>query len=619
MNITELIVEFVQQGNVVEFPGMGTLTGSNVSAHHDAATGTYYPARRTVALTATMSGNKAIVRHIADKECVTIDIAEQMWGNFVAALDEKLKKDTAGHEFPGLGTLRQQGGKVVFEAIEGLDLDAGKKHEQPLENVATYTPKAAPDPFAAFDTPQPAAPAETPVEPEPEPAPAPEPEPEPVAAAVAATAATAAAATTSAADLNEIKKQLESMPSSTDNGKSARQAAKEAAKAEKEAAKALAEAEKAAAKEAKELEKQQQKAEKAAAKEAARAEKERAAAAKSVEKTAQQSKKESAKAVRAAEKAAAKEARAALKAAKKAEKEARKDAAAPSPRKKRPAIVWVAIIALVLFGAGVVGYRLWRNHVPETKGTNSAQHIELPPYSRFSRDLGMVAYDEAMIDDSRLKVDAFMDEYIRGYLTDRHYLNARAVVMDRIDEYANQRLHELMTDQRFAVQRLFPFDDYYYRFCYGELQQVGGYISRCRVQGELMNAERLDQFLDALISEMGLHPDGTRVGTAGAAGNGTANNAGKNAEYVENVPPAPTFKASKQGFDIIAGFCTQKSHADKMTNQLKSLGCDAYIINRSGLYYVSMGSASSQTAAEALYSHIKSWYKGDISIKNWNE
>ena len=71
MNITELIVEFIQEGNVVEFPGMGTLSSSNVSAHHDAATGTYHPARRTVAMVDSLSGNKAIVRRIADRECVT--------------------------------------------------------------------------------------------------------------------------------------------------------------------------------------------------------------------------------------------------------------------------------------------------------------------------------------------------------------------------------------------------------------------------------------------------------------------------------------------------------------------------------------------------------------------
>ena len=32
-----------------------------------------------------------------------------------------------------------------------------------------------------------------------------------------------------------------------------------------------------------------------------------------------------------------------------------------------------------------------------------------------------------------------------------------------------------------------------------------------------------------------------------------------------------------------------------------------------------MGSASTRTGAEALYNHIKSWYQGDITIKNFNE
>ena len=76
MNITDLIVEFIQQGNVVEFPGMGTLSSNNVSAHHDAATGTYHPARRTVTMAETLTGNKAIIRRIAEKECVTNEIAD---------------------------------------------------------------------------------------------------------------------------------------------------------------------------------------------------------------------------------------------------------------------------------------------------------------------------------------------------------------------------------------------------------------------------------------------------------------------------------------------------------------------------------------------------------------
>ena len=92
MNITELIVEFVKQGNLVEFPGMGTLTGTHVNAYHDTATGTYYPARRTVVMNNSLAGNKAIIRHIAEKECVTNDIAEQMWNNYIAALEDKLRR-----------------------------------------------------------------------------------------------------------------------------------------------------------------------------------------------------------------------------------------------------------------------------------------------------------------------------------------------------------------------------------------------------------------------------------------------------------------------------------------------------------------------------------------------
>ena len=37
MNITDLIVEFIKEGNVVECPGMVTLTSSTMSANHEAA------------------------------------------------------------------------------------------------------------------------------------------------------------------------------------------------------------------------------------------------------------------------------------------------------------------------------------------------------------------------------------------------------------------------------------------------------------------------------------------------------------------------------------------------------------------------------------------------------
>ena len=542
MNITDLIVEFIQQGNVVEIPGMGTLTSSNVSAYHDAATSTYYPARRTVTLTAQQAGNKAIVRCIAERECVTTDTAEQIWVNFVSALNDKLERNSDGHEFPGMGTLRRDGGRFLFEALPDLDLDAAKKHNQPLENVATYTPKDTNDPFAIFDRPAAGAPepqVETPVEPQPEePAPVEEPQPE-----------------------KPIEPEKPAEPAGSEAEKAEKEAQREAEKAAKEAAKAAEKAQKEAQREAEKAAKEAEEARKAAEREA--------------EKAAKAEKKEQ----ELRHKAAKKEARQAIKAEKRMQKAEKKKEKRPRRRLKGWVVALIILLALlILAGAGWYAYR--RYHVPETQGVNNAEHVELPPYSLLSRSLDGLHYEDYMVRDNVAKVNAFMGDYIRQYLMARHYVNAYAVVMDRVNEYANLRLSDLLSDNHYAVARLFPFDDYYRDFCYRNLQEFGGYYNRCRVQGELMNEERLDQFLDELIRELDLHPDGL-VRPVPAAQQPKAD---KEKEYVETVPPAPTFKASKQGFDIIAGFCTQKSKADKMANHLKDLGCDAYVINRSGLY-----------------------------------
>ena len=567
MNITELIVDFIRQGNVVEFPGMGTLTGSNVNAYHDASTGTYYPARRTVAMTSQLSGNKAIVRCIADRECVSVETAEQIWNNFVGALSDKLQSNAAGHEFPGIGTLRMEGGKATFFAVDGLDLDADKKHAQPLENVATYTPKNTADPFAAFDR----AP-ETEPEPAVEPDPAPEPEP------------------LNPASEPELVPEPEPVPVVD----------------EKAAAKAAKEAEKEAARKAKE--------EEAARKAAEREAEKKAAAAKREEEKRQKAEQKEQEARR---KASAAQARMVIKEEKRQQKQAEK--AAKRERReqnRRLSPVWIVLLILMglLLIAGGTYYCLTRLYIPATQGENNAEHVELPALSHFSRSLDGVQYEEYMYKDNVAKVSAFMSEYIRQYLQARQFANAYPVFMSRVGDYANLRIRDILSDNRYYPQRFFPFDDYYRNFCYGNLQEFGGYVARCRVQGELMDVDRLDQMLDDIISELGLHPDATTRTVAATAQKGKADK-----EYKPAVPPAPTFKASKQGFDIIAGFCTKKESADRMANHLKDLGCDAYVINRSGLYYVSMGSASTRTGAEALYNHIKEWYQGDITIKNFNE
>lgn len=589
MNITELIVEFVKQGNLVEFPGMGTLTGTHVNAYHDTATGTYYPARRTVVMNNSLAGNKAIIRHIAEKECVTNDIAEQMWNNYIAALEDKLRRTASGHEFPGLGTMRMKGTNVTFDALPDLDLDASKRHEQPLENVATYTPKAVEDPFAAFDkpvspTPNPEPEPEPAPAPMPEPTPAPKPEPEPKPTPVVVPPIEATPKATSNADhLSEVKRMLDEIPSSPKDAKAKRMAEKAAAKAEKEARKAAEEAEKAAARKAEMALKDKER----AAKEQAKAAKEQAKAAKEQEKQAAKAKKHELK----------------------------------DEKKKGRAWIWLLLLLLLLLlGLGAY-YYFTRMHTP--KGESCAREVELSYKDQFTEDRNLLKFEEKDIERSTILVHNFMADYVHQFLLARHYGNAFAPVMNQVDQYANSRLHELMVEG-YCVKRFFPYEDFWLKRNYTEYKEVGANYYRCKVQGELMNLDFLDGLLDDIIVGLGLHADGYGLNGYGAGAGGGRGNANANAKkndqpYVEVVPEAPTFKNSKQGFDIVAGFFTSKKSANKCANQLKALGSDAYIISKSGGYYVSMGSAPTYTAAQAMEKHIKSWYKSDVTIKNFNE
>ena len=602
MNITDLIVEFIKQGNVVEFPGMGTLSGNNVSAHHDAATGTYYPARRTVTMVESLTGNKAVIRYIAEKECVTNEIAEQMWVNYMAALKDKLQRSPSGHEFPGIGVMRYVGTKVKFDAVEGLDLDADKKHEQPLENVSTYTPKTVADPFAAFDKPAAAKPA---VDAETKENPAPVAEPaaksaEPTPVAVVPPVATPAPepvkaepvkqeSPSTADHLSEVKRMLDEIPASPKSTKEIKRAEKAAAKAEKEARKAAEEAEKAKAKERE--------------KASARAAKEKEEARRSAEEAEKRMAKEKEKAERAALKQ------------EKAEKKEKKE-------KQNHAWLWILIILLLLLIGGG-GYYLTRVYSPAAKGESCARKVELSYSDQFTNDIALLKFEEQDIRNNVGNVHGFMADYIKNFLVSRHYGNAFAAVMAKVDEYADNRLHELMVEG-YCVKRFFPYEDFWFERNYDAYKDRGAHIHRCTVQGELMNEDLLDGILDDVVVAMGLHPDGFGYGYAG--GGGAAAN-GKNATakpandkpYEEVVPEAPTFRNSKQGFDIVAGFFTSKKSANKCANQLKALGSDAYIISKSGGYYVSMGSAPTRTAAEAMEKHIKSWYKSDVKIYNFNE
>ena len=137
-----------------------------------------------------------------------------------------------------------------------------------------------------------------------------------------------------------------------------------------------------------------------------------------------------------------------------------------------------------------------------------------------------------------------------------------------------------------------------------------------------MDYSMLDDMLYRLADELGLQPDGAGRMTAAEVQQVKENErkaieSRKAALNGETPQYVYVQKGSKQGFDIIAGFYLNKNTAANLTAKLHDMGCDAYIIELNDLYYVSMGSANSQTAAEALMKHIKSWYDGDVVIKKW--
>ena len=154
MNITDLIVERLQQGHKVDLPGIGTLDSVMQSPRHDEATHTYYPATRSIVFNGQVSGEGDLTPTIAERECVGVEVAKQMWRNYIDALGDKLKR-SGSHQFGKLGTMSYDGQAYSFAVAEGLILEAGNAGEAPITDVKTYAFNANDDPFAQFEEDEP--------------------------------------------------------------------------------------------------------------------------------------------------------------------------------------------------------------------------------------------------------------------------------------------------------------------------------------------------------------------------------------------------------------------------------------------------------------------------------
>lgn len=525
MNITDLIVELLQQGKQVELPGMGTFGSEMQPPYHDPATGTYYPARRTLTFSNATSGDESIVQSLAQRECVGENVARQMWKNYVDALTDKLQR-TGSHAFGDLGMLNYSaGGGYTFAATPGVVLTTGD--EKPLEHVRTYSHEGEADPFAQFE-----------------------------------------------------------------DGGAAEAARLEAERAEAARLEAERQAAEAARQEAKRAEAARQEAER-------KSEEEMMAALTALDPV------EAVKGVLA-----------------EPDNAPGRQTGEKEEKKKRRFPWWILLVLLLLLLLGGAAYYYFKIYKPAHEQAPIAATVNhvggVPAATDLSYNTDLLQYDRRDIEQNSGRLCRYMEDYIYSFLAYRHYAGAHGQMMERVRQYADERLATLMGD-RFAIQRFIPFNDYIYNHNEPYLRRKFAAAQRVTVQSELLDMRTLDGILDRMVSELGLEPDAGAPRTAAPVAAAPAKQAPKPAQTTAEEAPVRVNmeQESRQGFDIIAGFYIDRATAARLTARLHELGSDAYIIEKNNMYYVSMGSAKNRTAAEALFKHIKGWYDGDIAIKQW--
>ena len=553
MNITELIVDYLKQGHVVELPNIGTLSNQRQSAHMDDATRTFHAGQDAVTFSSNTNGNNDIVKYLAEVECVDMKIAQMMWKNYVDALNDKLSR-TGSHQFPGIGELRMASGSYQFDGIA-----TPVSGDTPVITDVKHYEADNSDPFAAFDAPK-----EEPMpepEPEPEPIPEQEPEPEPepeIPEPIATPKATEEAEVPAMPETPEVPEPMEA-PVFTETPAPAETPDTPIQKTESDIFAGIS------------------------------------------------------------------------------------DIAEPTKGKKKKKHGWLwLLLLLLLLAAGGYYYYTHYYHKAETEqpaATNDSiddqtvtateedittseetdEITEAKAYGDgymdivniFTFNTDLLEYDANEFVANRNIILNNLNEYWSQFLSNRHYSNAMPYMQTAFSEYIDNRLAELFNNEGYSVRRFFNSDDNLHQFFYNELKSKKASHARVTIQSELMDYDMLDEMLRQVVEANDL--TASDVGIAAT----TVKPKTKEEPKAEGNYTAHMESSSKQGFDVIAGFYTNRQSAIKMTSRLKSLGCDAYIIDHNHLYYVSMGSAPTRTAAEALYKQITSWYSGSVAIKQW--
>ena len=676
MNISNFIVEILQSGKNVEIKGIGTFSPQTVEAHHDSEKGVFYPKRRSVVFSNGTTGDDSLIDDMAKRECVNRDIAEKMWQSYVEALQEKLAQ-SGSHVFPGMGTIVRCADGYAFSADPALDLSGNRQGA--IENVTMYDSADSDDPFANYEQnmqmvespeEEPLKQPRTitikrestqaePTQAEPE-MPAPTDEQEPVSQEVELPEPTEHAPVQEEVNI-VVEPEPETEPENEPDPATATEnpepmAAMADGKEEEPFAPQTDMAEDNA--DVNNVEVRQVD------------DGEVLNVLDSIPDSGGIDVMETPVAVkkrknrtwlwillavlllllglgcyfyfgyRPAHGGTMDTAMAALKSdiasirgggseiAQSIDDEIDEnndlgivstEAEPVVDEQETPADVNSEETDDVADNADMVADEPVVAEEPEQEvaepavapepatAASTSKTFKVEDYALlYSLSDNLIEFDDQDIAHGTRIVCNNMSEYVARFLASRRYTSAKAAMMVRIGAYATKRFGEIYDPDKFYPDRFFQQkNDYVHDYFKAQLKTTRERHACVDIQSELMQYSVLDQILREMVDELGLQPDAVKPAAPAQIF------PPKTAEE----PHAQIVKASKQGFDIVAGFYTNKTTANRMAWILKRQGCDAYIIDKQGLYYVSMGSAPTQTAAEALFRHIKSWYDGDIVIR----
>lgn len=615
MNITELLADFLRKGQSVEIPQVGQLVVKEAEAHYDENTSTFYPTRKAIEMLPCGNSDSNIIEHLAAKECISVSTAEKMWKNYCDALDSRFSTDGSCY-LKGIGTIYKDDNGYRFEMSEEADLGGDVQQLQPVTGIKNYSSNDNDDPFLKYE--QPIQPIQEPeaarmVEPEPMPEPEPvrlvEPEPESVPEP-------------------EPVRLIEPEPEPEPEPIRLVEPEPEAEPEPEPVRLVEPEPEPETVQEPEPIRLVEPEPESEPEPEPIRMVEPEPEPVKEPEPEPESVAEETPAEIAEPQEQDTNDALNTLKqldAIDHSDSSIESETKEPKKKKCRfgKALLWIFVILILLIAcAAVIDHYFF-----ESKGRDyvsqyipfigeNKENVVIPSFESDSNTIGLtmtdflysldgLEFNDAELAECRNNILNTMDGYLTNYLKKRNQLKNKDAFIQTVGGFIDRKLDEELKEDEFHVQSLFNYEDYRRTEAMPFLKSLKLKRLSAAIQSELFSEDVINELLRSAVPDASLTEEPV------------VNKPTTNKPPVKKQEPVKSqiLTASKSGYDIVAGYYTNINSADVMCRLLKSKGCGAYIIEKNGGYYVSMGSASSHTEAQDLFNRIRQWYKEDISIK----